>query len=325
MLTSMSIEPLKYPDIVLPLFVLLSLGALAATVAAAPARSQRFAVSACSAWERFWPLRRGGGIGFRALRLLYALGIFKPVPVRLKAGFLMELDARDYVTAHILADSIYEPTITSLTTGLLKEGAVFVDVGANVGYYTLLASVLVGAGGMVVAIEPNPDTVERLRRNIRLNKFTNIFTVPVAATETEQYLEFFEADVSNTGKSSLSSKNARSSKSAVVRGIPLDEIIQGHNIQRVDLVKIDVEGAELRVLQGMSAIMETFRPTIITELFPELLANLGASVDQVAECFRYKGYVLAQQIDANNYLWAPDPVRGAGIQRGLPSPTDEPR
>jgi hypothetical protein len=108
--------------------------------------------------------------------------------------------------------------------------------------------------------------------------------------------------------SSLSAKNAASSDRVTVRGMPLDVIVKTHNLQRVDLVKIDVEGAELQVLRGMKEIMARYRPKIITELQPGLLVNMGASMDEVAAWFRQAGYLRDRQIDSMDYLWVPDPA-----------------
>src|SRR5690349_8071483 len=105
----------------------------------------------------------------------------------------MDLDGRDWVTRYILMDGIWEPRITGMIMAVLEEGSVFVDVGAHVGYYSLLAATQVGPSGKVIAVEPNPPTIQRLRRNLQLNTFTNVAVEEVACADKEQTLEFSQA------------------------------------------------------------------------------------------------------------------------------------
>ena len=216
----------------------------------------------------------------------------------------MELDPRDLVTQSILSSGIWEPESTRVVEAL-QEGGVFIDVGAHVGYYTLDASKRVGKSGKVVAVEPNPPTADRLRRNVSLNNASNVSVQQVACTDTETKLHFFQAGFENTGSSSLSKNNARSNQEIEVRGARLDAIVKELDLRRIDLVKIDVEGAELQVLRGMTESLAKYRPKVIIELVEGNLKNLGASVKEVREFFRQNGYAQESQIDADNYLWAP--------------------
>src|SRR5262252_4397584 len=109
----------------------------------------------------------------------------KPVVVRTKPGMMMEVDSRYYVTQTILMLGIGEPKNTEFIGSHLKPGAVFIDVGTHVGYYSLLASRAAGNTGKVVAVEPNPQTIARLERNIALNCAVNISVQKVAATDKE--------------------------------------------------------------------------------------------------------------------------------------------
>ena len=103
----------------------------------------------------------------------------------------------------------------------------------------------------------------------------------------------------------MSKNNAHSNQEIDVRGVPLDAIVKELDLRRIDLVKIDVEGAELQVLRGMTESLAKYRPKVIIELVEGNLKNLGASVKEVREFFRQNGYVQESQIDADNYLWAP--------------------
>ena len=254
-------------------------------------------------WQQKWPFARGKYLLARVNDQLYNLGLLRPVQVEIN-GAIMELDPRDLVTQSILSSGIWEPESTRIVEAL-PEGGVFIDVGAHVGYYSLTASKRVGRSGRVISVEPNPPTVDRLKRNISLNNASNVSVQQVACTDTEKMLHFFQAGFENTGSSSESNKNAHSSREIEVRGVPLDTIVKDLDLKRVDLVKIDVEGAELQVLTGMKQSMAKYGPKIIIELVEENLENLGTSVKEVQEFFRQNGYVQKSHIDGDNYLWAP--------------------
>lgn len=277
-----------------------------------PVETARWFVRAGYLWAGHWPLPRGKYFVLDAQNLLYRMRLLQPVTVKVRPGVVMELDSRDLVTNTILMSGIWEPE-TSAIVDSLQPGDVFIDVGAHVGYYSLLASTRVGPAGRVVAVEPNPATLERLRRNIRLSgprNIRNIVVQEVACTDAAKTLRFFQASPYNTGGSSLSAKTAASTGGAreiAVRGLPLDTIVKSLNLQRIDLVKIDVEGAELQVLRGMKESLLKYHPKVVVELIPWILANLGASTEEVSTFLRQAGYVQGRQMDDANYLWIPTP------------------
>jgi hypothetical protein len=172
-------------------------------------------------WHSRWPLARGKALGFRLNSALYSIGVLKPVVAKTLPGIAMEADGRDLVSQSILVDGLWEPRLTEIIAKALPPGGVFIDVGAHVGYYTLLASRRVGPAGRVVAVEPNPETLLRLRRNIALNDSRNITVEPVACTDRETMLQFFPAGVEDTGESSLNRQNANAARAITVRGLPM--------------------------------------------------------------------------------------------------------
>ena len=92
-----------------------------------------------------------------------------------------------------------------------------------------------------------------------------------------------------------------------MRGLPLDAIVKSMDLRRIDLVKIDVEGAELQVLRGMKECLGKYHPKVVIELIPWILANLGTSIGEVSSFLRQTGYVQQHQLDAADYLWVPIP------------------
>jgi FkbM family methyltransferase len=161
----------------------------------------------------------------------------------------------------------------------------------------------VGPQGHVVAIEPNPETVQKLRDNIQASGDNNVAVQPVACSDSETYLDLFAAARSNTGESSLSQTNA--SQAGTVRNVyhvqarPLDDILETAGVTRVDLVKIDVEGAEMLVFKGARQTLAHYSPVISVELIDRQLKSMGSSVAEVTEFLRSQGYTARQTIGDN--------------------------
>jgi len=291
----------KLVTIVLILFFVLAGFFIANAVS--PIGTQRLCLRVADWWYNHWPLSHGGSIFFRLNDEFYALGIMKPVQVTLPTGINMELDGRDMVTQTILMAGIWEPKVTKWVNSSLKPGDVFVDVGAHVGYYTLLAAKLVGESGKVVAVEPNPPTIVRLEKDIALNPFKNIIVQKVACTDKETTLKFYQAPLENTGESSMNKGNAHQGSEISVPGVPLDKIVQDLGIKRVDMVKIDVEGAEMMVLGGMTNIISTYHPKFDIELKDDLLKNMGSSLEAAKALFIKNGYTMQAFDGTDDYLW----------------------
>jgi FkbM family methyltransferase len=275
-----------------------------------PVGTQRQYLAIAGWWYEHWPLSHNSSIFFRLQDKFYTLGLMKPVQVKLATGINMELDGRDLVTQTILMTGIWEAQETAFVESNLKPGDVFVDVGAHVGYYSLLAAKQVGETGKVIAVEPNPPTIVRLEKDIALNPFRNILVQKVACTDKETTLKFYQAAEENTGESSMNKANAREGTEISVRGVPLDRIVQDLGIKRVDVVKIDVEGAEMSVLGGMTNIIATYHPKFAIELKDELLKNMGSSMAAAKALFIGNGYTLQAFDGIDNYYWvhAPQPA-----------------
>lgn len=115
-----------------------------------------------------------------------------PRTVRTRYGFRMRLDTSDWLGRHVFMTGEYEPSTTQVMTSLLQRGDVVIDVGANAGYFTLLAAGLVGSVGKVFAFEPVPHTRQQLACNVRLNQATNVVVCEEAASDRNGESAFFE-------------------------------------------------------------------------------------------------------------------------------------
>jgi len=172
-----------------------------------------------------------------------------------------------------------------LMSSMLHPGDTMFDVGANVGYYTLLGSHRVGTTGHVVAFEPLPANVRFLQRHVRLNRVQNVSLQAVAVSDHDGRARFAPHASNAMGKLS-------DAGSVEVATVSLDSIAKAGRFPDPNLLKIDVEGAELGVLRGAAQLLERARPAI-------LLATHGADVHrQCCDFLRNAGYEL-RPIDAS--------------------------
>jgi FkbM family methyltransferase len=161
----------------------------------------------------------------------------------------------------------YEAELQRAITKSVTAGGVFFDIGAHAGYYSLLASSLVGPAGRVVAFEPDTDNLAHLRRHLRLNGARNV-TVITAAVADRAGTARFAAERSGFG-GALSKDGSRS-----VRTVTLDGLVSAGTVPAPDYLKIDVEGAELRVLRGGAKVIRASRPIIFLAVHTPELARL---------------------------------------------------
>jgi FkbM family methyltransferase len=165
---------------------------------------------------------------------------------------------------------VYEPGATNLVLSILGGGDVFVDIGANTGYFTVLAALSVGARGRVFAFEPNPIVRQRLERHLELNAVADrveVSSLALAGEDTDDARLFVSCWPENDGIASLTPAPETLARGGLrddafipVRVRTFDTWAQSAGLTRIDLMKIDIEGAEAEVLRGMSATFEHLRP-----------------------------------------------------------------
>ncbi len=190
-------------------------------------------------------------------------------------GHKLFLDPQDMgmARAFLLFDGQWEETETRLFSAAVKEGMTVVDVGANLGYYTLLAARLVGPTGKVYAFEPSPENFALLSRNVEANGYQNVVLVPKAVSNISG-IATLQIDGGSSGGHSLSGFRG-GSESVGVETVALDEYFADGK-ESVDVIKVDAEGAEMAIFDGMSEIL-TRNPdlTLLTEFFPRAISGFG--------------------------------------------------
>jgi FkbM family methyltransferase len=165
----------------------------------------------------------------------------------------MELDMRS-LAQRAIAYRLSDETELALVRTLLRPGDVAIDVGANVGLYSLVAALAVRPGGTVYALEPNPRTAEQLRRNLDLNEITNVIVHGCAAASTRGSAVLRLSDPLEPGLATIASEEGE--VVANVETVRVDDVIAEYAIEHVSLLKIDAEGAEADVLDGARTSLE---------------------------------------------------------------------
>ena len=183
-------------------------------------------------------------------------------------GFKMMVRSNDHFIGAVIARSgTYEPHVTAVLRQLLRPGMTFLDIGANIGYFSLLAASLVGENGRVISFEPVPDNVQLLQQSIAANGFTNIRLHPQAALEKPQQIAL---EIGGTNSNSrVVNPDSDEIERPLVEAVVLDEVLS--HLPRLDVVKMDIEGAEPRALQGMTRLLQKHRPVLIAEFSPDLI------------------------------------------------------
>jgi len=193
------------------------------------------------------------------------------VPIALD-GYVVYARADDVGIGQVIAAGIdYEPHVVPAFLEHLREGGCVLDIGANIGYFAMLAAHRVGPAGRVIAVEPVDKNVQLLCRAIVHNGFTNVEILPFAASDQPGILAVETHAL--TSNAEMHSGAARDQAGGFAIAKPLDPWLA--SLARLDVVKIDVEGFEPLALRGMDAALRRHRPAIFSEFHPQALRRNG--------------------------------------------------
>ena len=224
----------------------------------------------------------------------YGRGRSLPVDVLWHAGTRLRLFLDNDLSLTLFAGGMFEPNEFALLDRVLQRGMVFVDGGANEGAYTIFAAARVGTAGRVIAVEPSARERDRLAANIAHNRLTNVDIVEKALAERSGSAPLLLAEALHAGQNTLGNfayQGVKGIGSQDVALTTLDELVSQYGLDRVDVVKLDLEGAEYRALSGARRLLNRLRPLILMELSETLLAHQGASTA-----------ILLAMLEAANYM-----------------------
>jgi FkbM family methyltransferase len=219
-------------------------------------------------------------------------------------------------------NKVHEESTTALFRKIVKEGDVVVDLGANIGYFTLLAAKLVGKKGKVYAFEPEPRNYEFLTRNIQLNGYDNVVALQKAVADKPGMVKLFICPY-DTGHHTIQKYDGihayrpefvnKKKEFVEVEQVGLDDFLRGKTT-RINVIKMDVEGAEMLALAGMEELIRENKNLImLIEFFPLLIKEMGQSPEEFArrllEDFHFKMVVVEHDYSMRDRVPREDQLR----------------
>jgi len=203
-------------------------------------------------------------------------------------GIRFELDVSDYMQWCAYYGIEVEPRRALYS--LVRPGQVVLDVGSNVGEVLLNFGRLVGPTGQVCGFEINPRTYQRCLHNIALNPFTNVRVFALGLGAEEGSLLLGTPNSRNSGEDRIVEGAGKTGTAVLVT--TLDAFVEAQNIERVDLVKIDVEGFEMNVLRGAQRTLQRFHPRLFIELVDKHLRRQDSSAQELVALLERLGYAV---------------------------------
>ena len=189
------------------------------------------------------------------------------------SDFSIFIDRNDKMVGEaIKVNRYYEPHVTAALKKILKTGQTFVDVGANIGYFSLLASIIVRPNGKVIALEPMVQNYSLFEKSIKLNEIKNIELQRIAALNENKPINMIQVKRFNSGSFHILNDPHWNMDIYTVEGKRIDDFLYN---EKIDVVKIDVEGAEGLVLKGMLETIKKSRPVIFMEFSPLSLIDIS--------------------------------------------------
>jgi FkbM family methyltransferase len=251
------------------------------------------------------------------LALVEFVRSIRPAPLGAATGRLLGLTRRRIVTTPVGTFSInpcsrlgadllsggYEPAMVEVLRTHLYPGATFVDLGANEGYFSVIASKLVGPTGSVIAIEPQLRLQAIVQNNLYLNDCYNVRLVrTVLSGKTGEFRLSLTSEL-NTGGTSLTNSRSAATRIETVRGVSMSDFFSRAGMSRCDLMKIDIEGAEYEVLMNAGDVLrQHLIRRIALEIHNSYLEKRGLSGQDLHEFLLTCGYRLDQSLGHWVYL-----------------------
>ena len=271
----------------------------------------RGSASLLRAWYQHVPINFGKRpIWHSVVQRLLPRGRDVPMQARTRFGARMHVRFPDTIQSYVYFFGVWEPGITAYITQALKPGDVVIDIGANVGYDTLLASHLVGPTGHVHAIEASPHVHHLLTENLALNQTRNVTAYHVAVCALACDVPVYLHDAVNLGGTTIVPAVAARRAACLettVPGLPLGAIIDEATILNARLIKIDVEGAESLVVQGFASLLPRMaqHTELLIEISAEGLRDHGTTIPDFLKLFRDAGFVpfaIGNRYSVDTYL-----------------------
>jgi len=259
----------------------------------------------CSPFLRFWrslyistPNFRGKGKIFfdMACRLVRNWPSNVSIPGRHGCTFF-HCDLNEYMYRFLFFYGVHELDVDWICSHILHSGDIFVDIGACFGYHTISSALRVGLTGQVYALEPQPDMFATLQNNLLENDLNNVTADHLALSDQAETLQLHRFADLGIGHTSISSQGREVSQVISTAAVTLDDYAERRGINNVTLVKLDVEGAELKVLRGATRLLSaSFPPMWVMEINDETASTCGYHPRDLLALLAQHGYKFYQPV-----------------------------
>lgn len=239
--------------------------------------------------------------GFKGKSRIEAMfrALLKPHISTVHHDIRMELDPEEWLQIDLRAVGHLEPRTTALFGRILRPGDSYVDVGAHVGYHSLVAARLIGEGGRIVSIDPQPYNCAKILTNAELNGMTNIVVVAAAVDEADGFTSLKNQTRQDRARLTLASPGVNDcALTFVVPKITLRWLLETYDLRPVNLLKIDVEGFELEVLKSAGDTIRVIE-NIVFEILPGEDAEKTRTIERTLRDFGF------QMFDVDGAAWRP--------------------
>ena len=200
-------------------------------------------------------------------------------------GITYDLDMTEIIDTYILC-GYWEPDSTAVINNLVKEGMTVIDIGANIGAHTLRLAKLVSGKGRVFAFEPTSSAFSRLMRNIGLNNFNNIIPEKIALSDTYMPNQL----VCINSSYPIAADSPKNVAKEFINFTTLDDYVRAKGIEKIDFIKLDVDGYEHKIIRSALEVIRKFKPLILLELGVENLESVGDNIVDMVNTLSNLGY-----------------------------------
>ncbi len=237
---------------------------------------------------RFYPIRVANEFIIRKVKSNFAI----------VQGHKMFLDSKD--SLYLSINGIYEKFETKLIKNEIKQDDIVLDLGANIGYYTLIFAKLVGENGKVFAFEPDPTNFALLKKNVKINDYKNIVLINKAVSNKTGKLKLFLCEDNKGDHRIYDSKDDR--KFIEIESIRLDDYFKNQN-NKINFIKMDIQGAEYRAVKGMRVLLnENENVKILSEFWPIGLKKSGVEPIEFLKLLLQHGFKINDINKAKNKI-----------------------
>ena len=246
----------------------------------------------------------------RPLRRIAHRILLRLIPEKVRIdGIDLLLNPRDPVLSPAVAFGVYEPWEQQLFRTLCRPGDTVVDIGANVGLYTAIAARAVGSAGRVISLEPHLESYSYLQKTIAINGLTHVRAVNAACGDHSGTVDLFLTDENKADSRLYDVTGAR--PRTTVEMVTLDDLLEREGVRKVDVIKMDIQGAEALALKGMRRTLRTpGKLTLVCEFWPWGITAAGGSPREFIEELSSHGFTF-HSIDEDRHRADPIPDIGA--------------